>query len=165
MEGFVEIPDTLGSYGINKDGQVIDLLSGNKRKSVMHNTGYFYVLLSVGGSKKFRFVHRLLASTFIPNPECKSCINHKNGIKTDNSIDNLEWVTVYENVRHSVASLGNGGSGKVKPIQKIDANGIKTVYKNIREAGRQSGISYNSIMKVLKGSRKKSAGCEWSYAV
>jgi hypothetical protein len=64
--------------------------------------GYCRCTLNLDGLKKNHLVHQLVAKTFIDNKECKPEVNHKNGIKTDNRLENLEWVTTKENVRHAI---------------------------------------------------------------
>jgi len=78
--------------------------------------GYLRVTLSKNNLPKRRSVHRAVAQAFLPNPENKETINHKNGIKTDNSVENLEWATWTENNRHAIATglnknKGENGSG------------------------------------------------------
>jgi hypothetical protein len=63
--------------------------------------GYRVITLRVGKTVKVRYIHRLLAETFIPNPENKPCVNHKNGNKLDNTLSNLEWTTYKENNNHA----------------------------------------------------------------
>jgi len=65
-----------------------------------HYNGYLLVTLSKDGMRCKYLVHRLMALAFLPNPDNKPCINHINGVKADNRIENFEWCTQKENVRH-----------------------------------------------------------------
>lgn len=64
--------------------------------------GYMIVQLYIGKKTHTRSIHRLLAEAFISNPDNKRCVNHINGIKNDNRLDNLEWATDKENVAHAI---------------------------------------------------------------
>ena len=67
-----------------------------------HDDGYLHCLLSVDGKSEMKSVHRLVAITFIPNPDNKPDVNHIDGNKTNNAVTNLEWVTKSENMQHAI---------------------------------------------------------------
>lgn len=104
------------AYEVNKSGEVyrkagfrVDIngkkfyYSRRKLTASMDNKGYFRV--GAGVKSKHILLHRIIAKAFIPNPENKSQVNHKNGIRSDNRIENLEWVTPKENQVHSWREL------------------------------------------------------------
>lgn len=74
-------------------------------KQHIHRDGYYYVVLHLKGQQKAMSTHRLISIAFIPNPENKSQVNHKNFLKHCNRVDNLEWVTPLENTHHYISSL------------------------------------------------------------
>ena len=99
-----------GLYSITKDGKVwshpkycgLSLRKGKWLKYNYNDNKYLYVILYKNKKGKTQRIHRLVADAYIPNPKNKTCINHKNGIKTDNRIENLEWVTYSENTQHAI---------------------------------------------------------------
>lgn len=79
------------NFIIYKDGTVINTKTGNRRSPTLDKNGYLRVTLQqANGKNTTRFIHRLLAEAFIPNPENKETVNHKDENKTNNSLDNLE---------------------------------------------------------------------------
>lgn len=96
------IRESKNRYSISNLGRVRNNITGNIIKPVMFRKGYTKVNLKLGNGKEInRQVHRLVAIEFIPNPENKPEVNHKNGIHDDNRVENLEWVTGEENRRHA----------------------------------------------------------------
>lgn len=89
---------TMDDYEITKDGKVFNKKWGRYVKPQMNGTGYY----RVGICGKLQFVHRLVAEKYVPNPENKPQVNHKDGNKLNNNADNLEWVTNRENSLHAL---------------------------------------------------------------
>lgn len=103
-----DIQNYEGLYQVSNLGRVKSLPRPNKRKNEiimtphLQNTGYYYITLHKPKKEKKVTIHRLVAKAFISNPKNKPYVNHKNGIKTDNRIENLEWVTNKENIEHAI---------------------------------------------------------------
>lgn len=93
-----------GMYSVSSDGRVFSYKS-NKYLKLQSNKHYLKVMLTKNGEQIQKLVHRLVAEAFIPNPENKKEVNHIDGNKLNNSIDNLEWVTPKENQQHSVKKI------------------------------------------------------------
>lgn len=89
---------TIDDYEITRDGKVINKHTGHTLAPQPNGKGYLRV--SIG--KKLMFIHRLVAEKYIPNPENKPQVNHKDGNKLNNCVDNLEWVTNQENRNYAV---------------------------------------------------------------
>jgi len=164
-----------GVYKITENGDVYSgykyKISGLgdkwiKLKPVLDKgVGYYLVTLVQPKTKKRKnvFIHRLLALHFIPNPENKCCVNHKDGNKTNNSLNNLEWVTIKENNQHAQAN----GLVKVPTTEvlKIDKNTNEVLeeYPSITEAAKQNNLHTALIGKVCRGERKTTGDFKWRY--
>ena len=89
------------TYSISNYGKVLSRYKNNIRKAQIHEDGYLVLLLCVNRIRYTKYIHRLVAEAFIPNPNNLPEVNHNNGNKLDNNIENLEWCTHKENVIHS----------------------------------------------------------------
>ena len=107
-----KLKDYNGEYGVSDDGKVFTYKQGRNREVKQHNhKGYQRVFLFNNNTRKAHFVHRLVTENFIKNPNNKEQVNHKDGNKRNNKVNNLEWMTREENQKHSRDVLGNTGRG------------------------------------------------------
>lgn len=134
---------------------------------------YIRIDLKSNGIKDKKLVHRLIAESFIPNPENKKTVNHKDGNKKNNNIDNLEWMTHSENHLHSYKELGRKGyftgitgknNPKSKPIIQLSLTGeyIKE-FCSATEAEFKTGIFQTNISKCCVGKRNNAGGYIWKF--
>ena len=138
--------------------------TGNLCKAGISKTKGYKIVGSINGDpNKKEYIHRIVALTFLSNPENKPNINHINGIKHDNRLKNLEFVTQEENVNRQV--FPNAGGGDAKVIQyTLQMEEIK-IWESVRDASTVLKIDSSSISKVCKGKRQ-TAGCyKWQYHI
>lgn len=168
------IEGTNGMYEVSNTGKVRSLYGEGRIRELKpwNNGGYKRVNLSIDRKKINRLVHRLVAEAFIPNPEHKAEVNHIDGDKHNNCVDNLEWTTHYENVDHADRTGLREGSIKAilesnKRLQRpIIATNVKTgeetYYPSIQSA--QRAIGTKDINAVLSGKQHKAKGHTYRYA-
>ena len=141
---FKEFPN----YLISNTGLIKNKLSGRILKLRNDKDGYLDVMLSKCGFKKRFKVHRLVALTFIPNPESKDQVNHKDGIKINNTINNLEWATKKDNEQHSVLKELHTSKLKIKDVIKIRKLRISTNL-TLQEIADIFNVSKSTISSVI----------------
>ena len=147
------------------------ILVSNKGNVVSYKRGFGYPLKvlynncgyqTVGagdGHRPMRLVHRLVAETWIDNPNHYEQVNHINGNKDDNSVENLEWVTRSENMRHAYRT----GLLKTKgtPIRIVETD---EVFESVSECARRIGASHGHISNCLAGRQSTCHGYHFEYA-
>lgn len=175
-----------GRYAVDVDGNIYSLINnaGNKRsvpfkmKQKQSREGYWYVNTYEKRDevvkKHSRYVHRLVAEGFYPNPDNKPQVNHKDGNKSNNSKGNLEWATVEENTEHAFKHglrIGNPTyKGKFnelhnrsQSVEMLTLEGkLVKQFASMQEAQRQ-GFSQGNISAVISGKRKSHKGHLWRF--
>jgi len=145
--------NTIEDYDITRDGKVINKKNGHVLKPQPNGKGYLRVQIC----GKRHFVHRLVAEKFIPNPDGKEQVNHIDGDRTNNSVDNLEWVTNQENRDHAVEkglAFGRNKNGEMCPFAKLsndDATYIRSCDKSAKELSSELGVTSGYIRAIRRG--------------
>ena len=148
-----EIQGFEGEYAISNKGNVKNLKSGRILGGRYDSMGYKQIKLK---GKKY-LIHRLVALAFIPNPNNLPQVNHIDEVKTNNNVENLEWVTASENVNYSIYKQ----SCKINQITK-DSELVKT-WESSMQINRETGYDASSIIKCCRGKRKQAYGYRWEY--
>lgn len=135
----------------------------SQMKKVERN-GYLYVGFCLNGKSKSLLIHRLVAKAFIPNPQNFPVVNHINGIKGDNRVENLEWLTPGENQKHAFRIGLKKATDSSKPIYQFSLNGeFIREWKNFKEVTDSLGYDRSALIRVCKQRQKSSYGYTWKY--
>ena len=174
-----DIPNYEGKYQASNLGNIKSLYSNKILKYEISKNGYCQVMLCKDKKRRLLYVHRLVAITYLDNYSENLQVNHKNGIKIDNKIDNLEMVTSKENIQHSfknklqVIKKGKENhlynrygkyANKSKPVYQYDLNGnfIKK-WDCQKDIQRELGFDERNISACATGKVKTSFGFIWKH--
>ena len=163
-EGYYQISNlgnikSVDRYIKSRSGNLF-LRKGKPMFPAQNGNGYLHVILNKNNKPKNHRIHRMVALVFLPAQEHRTDVNHIDGNKLNNRVDNLEWTTHKENCDHSMNVLGNDLSGhgvkatsKTIKLKDKETNEIIEC-KSYAEAARKLGISHQVISKYLNKDKK-----------
>lgn len=145
-----------GLYAVTSCGKVWSYKNQKFLKPDVKTNGYLRVDLCKDGQKKKYYVHRLVGEAYIPNPEGKPQINHKDENKSHNYIANLEWVTAKENC--------NYGTRNQRLRKSVYCVELDKVFESVLDAAKNTKAKQSAISNCLAGRYKTAGGYHWKYA-
>ena len=148
-------------YSISDTGSVRNDETGKVLRPAKDSNGYSFVILHLNNKKIHGYLHRLVATAFIPNPLNLPEVNHKDLNKSNNDVSNLEWVTRRENIIHRYKTLGHNNRGRTSVIC------VETdiTYKSVAEAAKAVHVSEAMIWKCLTGKSHTAGGFHWKVSL
>lgn len=172
MSDYMKPIENHEGYFASKDGKIYsDRIKGHQKAGPIHelkprynNRGYAMVKIrnSVTGKRDDLLVHRLIAETFIPNPDHLPEVNHKHGNKTDNRVSELEWSTSLDNVRHARRTGLMDNNGEKNGNSKLTASQVLEIRSSYKPWDREFGgmslarkyeVTDSTINEIIRGRR------------
>lgn len=163
MEKIIYIDNYKTHYSIDENGNVKNILTNKILKQQDTKDYYKCVTIYIKGKPKLCRVHRLLAQSFIPNPENKPYVNHIDGCRYNNSLENLEWCTASENTNHAIQT-GLMTPVNERSVVQYSLNGdLIKIYDSITIAAKETGSSIEKIIACCKKQRLTHNSFQWRY--
>jgi NUMOD4 motif-containing protein/HNH endonuclease/NUMOD1 domain-containing protein len=153
-ENMQEIPGFSGYWSPDNGTSVWSRRAKRRLYPIIHGGYYAYSLVNDAGKRIIIAAHRIVALTYLVNPDNLPFVNHKNGNKLDNRVENLEWITARGNSQHATAM---GLMGRTpKEVKQFDTNGnLIATYKSMRVAEEVTGLNRDGIKQVCMRNRKR----------
>lgn len=184
MEEWRDIEEFEGIYQISNKGRCFSQKSNKMLKPHKYPNGYLFYSFKIKGKQFTRLISRLVAKAWIPNQENKQQVDHINGDKTDNRVENLRWVTQSENMLNPITNeklrngLKNSEKSKMALRKATDAaanknrkrvymyslNGeLEKIYNSVTDAANECGCFAQNISACCNGKKKQIKGHKWYY--
>lgn len=148
MPLLVPIANFERKYQISSKGEIWNLRDNSWQTQTQNPNGYMKVLLCLNGVREQHLVHRLVAMHFLPNPYQHPQVNHRDGDKTNNTVDNLEWVSRVDNIQHALQTGLRGGymslNDKLALVQRVLAGEL------IRDLAKETNRREESLSGMLR---------------
>ena len=168
MEIWENVVGYEGLYEVSENGNLRKFKTHRPLRHCVHKTGYESVMLYKNGKPKRVFVHRIVASAFLDNPNRYECVNHKDETRGNNSVSNLEWCTREYNMKYG--TVGARISGKRghsarnrRKVAQIESGNVIAVWESIASAARGTHTARTSIYECCNGVHKTANGYTWVY--
>ena len=154
-------------YTVFASGKIIGK-QGKTLKENHHNLGYRSVSIYRNGNSKREYVHRIVASLFLVREKDKNQVNHINGDKSDNRVENLEWVTAKENIKHARENaliVTKKGKEHVlsKKIKAFYPDGTTKIFYGTRDVEVKTGVKRKYVCRVLNKKRNHHCGVVYQH--
>ncbi len=157
VETFVKI-EGFEKYEVSNLGKVRNIKSGRVLKTSLNNNGYLRLFLCKNNKRKHLYLHRIIATAFIDNPDEKPCVNHIDENKLNNDLSNLEWCTARENLIHGTRTK-RAAEKCFKKVIQLDLNdNVLNEFESMKQAERETGVSVRRISDCCCNEKRKSAG-------
>lgn len=160
FETFVKIKG-FEKYEVSNLGKVRNIKSGRMLKPYLNPSGYLRHCLCENNKSKYLFLHKIIATAFIDNPEEKPCVNHIDENKLNNDLSNLEWCTVKENIIHGTRTKRAAEKCSKKVIQLDLNNNVLNIFESMTQAEQETGTSAGNISRCCNGKAKSAGGYKW----